>query len=423
MASSNLPAAKAFSAPRPRAPQRSNRDIARDFLDLHFRLEGGTNLPVFTRFERPIRLRVVGNPSAGFQRDLSQLLQRFKREAGIDIQRVNSGPVEITVQAVSSRAIHRALPKAACFVVPNVDSLAELRRKRRSPDTDWSRLRSRERLAVFVPNDISPQETRDCLHEELAQAIGPLNDLYRLSDSVFNDDNVHTVLTGFDMLVLRATYAPELRTGMSRSEVAAILPGLLSRLNPAGNSIASRALPATPRSWINAIETALGPGSGFSSRKRAANQAVVLAQELGWSDHRRAYSHYVLGRMIQAHEPELAQRHFQTALDFLRQTPGSDLHQAVIRPRMAAYLIARGDGEAALQQINPALPVASRFENAALLATSLLIKAEALDLLGQFATANTVRLDSLGWARYGFGPDWAVKAKIREVADLRPSPN
>ena len=127
--------------------------------------------------------------------------------------------------------------------------------------------------------------------------------------------------------------------------------------------------------------------------------------------------------MIQAHEPELAQRHFQTALDFLRQTPGSDLHQAVIRPRMAAYLIARGDGEAALQQINPALPVASRFENAALLATSLLIKAEALDLLGQFATANTVRLDSLGWARYGFGPDWAVKAKIREVADLRPSPN
>jgi len=34
----------------------------------------------------------------------------------------------------------------------------------------------------------SPQEVRDCLHEELAQALGPLNDLYRLPDSVFNDD-------------------------------------------------------------------------------------------------------------------------------------------------------------------------------------------------------------------------------------------
>jgi hypothetical protein len=64
-----------------------------------------------------------------------------------------------------------------------------------------------------------------------------------------------------------------------------------------------------------------------------------------------------------------------------------------------------------------------RHENAALLATSLLIKAEALDLLGQFATANTVRLDSLGWARYGFGPEWAVQSKMREVADLRPATN
>lgn len=419
-APNSLPPAKAFAAPRPIPPQRSNLDIARDFLDLHFQLEGGTQLPVFTRFERPIRLQVIGTPSAGFQRDLDLLLHRFRQEAGIDIQRVNSGPVEITVQAVSSRAIHRALPKAACFVVPNVDSLSDLRRNRRNPDTNWSRLRKRERLAVFVPNDISPQEARDCLHEELAQAIGPLNDLYRLSDSVFNDDNVHTVLTGFDMLVLRATYAPELRTGMSRFEVEAILPGLLSRLNPAGNSIASRALPATPRSWISAIETALGPGSRLNDRKRAANKAVVLARSLGWSDHRRAYSHFVLGRMTQATEPDLAQRHFQTAIDFLHRNPGTELHEAIIRPRMAAYDIARGEGETALSRINPVLPQATRFENAALLAEALLIKAEALDLLGQFATANSVRLDSLGWARYGFGPDWAVQSKVREVANLHP---
>ncbi len=420
LASNSLPPAKSFSTPRPQPPQRSNRDIANDFLDLHFQLEGGTQLPVLTRFERPIRLRVVGTPGAGFQRDLDQLLKRFRTEAGIDIQRVNSGPVEITVQAVSSQAIHRALPKAACFVVPNVDSLSDLHRNRRNPETNWSNLRHRERLAVFVPNDISPQEARDCLHEELAQAIGPLNDLYRLSDSVFNDDNVHTVLTGFDMLVLRTTYAPELRTGMSRSEVAAQLPALLSRLNPAGDTIAARALPATPRSWINAIETALGPGSLLNDRKRAANQAVILARDLGWSDHRRAYSHYVLGRMIQASDPDLAQRHFQTALDFLHQNPRTDLHKAIIRPRMAAYDIARGEGEIALQRINPVLVQAARHENAALLAEALLIKAEALDLLGQFATANRVRLDSLGWARYGFGPDWAVQSKVREVAELRP---
>ena len=50
-------------------------------------------------------------------------------------------------------------------------------------------------MAVFLPGDVSPQEIRDCLHEELAQALGPVNDLYRLTDSVFNDDNFNTVLT------------------------------------------------------------------------------------------------------------------------------------------------------------------------------------------------------------------------------------
>lgn len=423
IAINSLPPSKAFSTSTPQAPQRSNRDIVRDFLDLHFKLEGGTVLPFFTRFEGPIRLRVAGTPSSGFLQDLNRVLARLDDEAGISIQRVGAGPAEITVQAVTSQAIQRALPKAACFVVPNVESLADLRRKRRSPDTDWSQLRSRERLAVFVPTDVSPQEARDCLHEELAQAIGPLNDLYRLSDSVFNDDNIHTVLTGFDMLILRATYAPELQTGMTRSQVAAVLPGLLARLNPAGETIGSDALPATPRSWIEAIEGALGPGNSLIMRKRAANRAVILAQELGWRDHRRAYSHYVLGRMIQSGEPDLAQRHFQTALDFLRQRPNSDLHQAVIRPRMAAFDIARGNGERALQRITPVIAQAARHENAALLATALLIKAEALDLLGQFASANTVRLDSLGWARYGFGPDWAVQSKVREVAELRPSSN
>ena len=42
------------------------------------------------------------------------------------------------------------------------------------------------------------------------------------------------------------------------------------------------------------------------------------------------------------------------------------------------------------------------------------------DLTGRGAEAEAVRLDSLGWARYGFGADWAVRAKLREVAALNP---
>ena len=41
---------------------------------------------------------------------------------------------------------------------------------------------------------------------------------------------VHAVLTGFDMTILRAYYDPALRSGMTRGQVVAALPGILSGL-------------------------------------------------------------------------------------------------------------------------------------------------------------------------------------------------
>ncbi|MEM7190195.1 MAG: DUF2927 domain-containing protein, partial [Pseudomonadota bacterium] len=281
-------------------------------------------------------------------------------------------------------------------------------------------LRNRQKLGVFVPYDVSPQELRDCLHEELAQAIGPLNDLYRLPDSVFNDDNVHTVLTGFDMLILRATYDPELRNGMTKDEVASVLPGILARLNPRGINVAERPVSKTPRSWIDAIQTALGPGSTQAERRKAADAAALIAQQMGWNDHRRAFSHYILGRMVQIGDPELAQQHYGASMHYLAQTPGTELQKAYVVTQTAAYAIATGKPGDARRQVRSQLEVAARAENAALLSTLMLLEAETLDLQGKEDQAEDVRLDSLGWARYGFGSDWAVRARMQEVAALNP---
>jgi hypothetical protein len=411
---------KAFSAPRPVPASRSNRDIERDFMDLTFQLESGRTLTTFTRFEGPISVRVTGSPPPTLMPDLNRLLHRLRSEAGIDVASTRSGAANITIEAVTRAQIRRHLPKAACFVVPNISSLSEYRAAKRSKQANWSALRSREKLAIFLPNDASPQEVRDCLHEELAQALGPLNDLYRLPDSVFNDDNVHTVLTGFDMLVLRAYYSPELRNGMSRGQVAARLPAILSRLNPDGDQLAPRLSPATPRSWIRAIQTALGPGSSPTQRRKAANEALNIAQSIGWQDHRRAFSHFALGRIAQMSDPELAQDHFAAAEQYYRRSPGTALHRAYTASQLAAYAVAQGRGENALDMILPHLATAERYENAALLATLKMLQAEALDLTGRVAEAQAVRMDSLGWARYGFGSDWAVRAKQREISALSP---
>lgn len=421
VSASTLPPMKTFGAPRPSRPAKSNIDLTNDFVELSFRLESGRDLPLFTRFETPISVRVTGAPPASLGSDLNKLLHRLRTEAGIKIsQTPSSQPANITIQAVSRAEIRRALPHAACFVVPNIDSIAEYRSAKRTPKTNWAIMRKREKLAIFLPNDASPQEVRDCLHEELAQALGPLNDLYRLPDSVFNDDNVHTVLTGFDMMILRAYYSPELRSGMTRGQVKAKLPGIFSRINPGGNGRAAKFASRTPRAWSQAVQKALGPGSSMRERSVAADQALKIASAMGWHDHRLAFAHYASGRILLASDPKAAQQHFLAADRYYAATPGANLHRAYVATQLAAHAITQGDGTRALLLIGPHIDRAARNENAILLSTLLLLRAEALDLNGRTAEARTVRLDSLGWARYGFGPDWAVRAKVREISSLSP---
>lgn len=415
-----LPPIKAFSTPRPIPPNRSNRDIARDFLDLSFELESGRSLERLTRFEGPITVRVTGAPPSGMMPDLKALLHRLRSEARIDISLTQSPSANITIQAVSRRDIRKALPQAACFVVPNISSLSQYRSARRSGAANWALLENRTKIAIFLPNDTSPQETRDCLHEELAQALGPLNDLYRLPDSVFNDDNIHAVLTGFDMTILRAYYDPTLRTGMTRGEVAARLPAILSRINPRGDLLSSNPLPETPRAWINAVQTALGPGTSPANRRAAARQALVIAQNNGWQDHRLGFAHYALGRLLQSQDIAAAHSHFIAADRAYRSAEPFGPHRAFVATQLSAYAISAGQSREALNLLSPQIGPAGRFENAALLSTLMLLQAEALAMEGKLEEAGALRLDSLGWARYGFGPDWAVRAKLREMTALSP---
>jgi hypothetical protein len=406
------------AAPRRQPVGLSNATLAQDFLDLSFALESGRQLPVFTRFEGPVAVRLTGAPPASARSDLALLIARLRTEAGIDIAQTESADAQISVEAVPRAQIKRLLPEAACFVAPNVSSLSEYRRARRSNRTNWTLVDARQKVAIFIPNDVSPQEARDCLHEELAQALGPLNDLYRLPNSVFNDDNVHTVLTDFDMLMLRVTYAPELTSGMSRDAVAEALPAILARLNPGGAWGSGDRIDRTPRAWIDAIETALGPRAGPLSRKSAADRALAIAKERGWTDQRRGFSHYARARLMQGYDLEGAKAEYLEADRFFAQSTQTRLHRAYVATQLAAFALAEGLPEEALARTAAALPAARAAQNAALLATLQLMQAEALDALGRPDEAAALRLDSLGWARYGFGSDRTVRLKLGEIAAL-----
>ncbi len=416
----DLPDMRMFTTPADNPSIRSNTEIAGDFLDLAFRMESGRAIAQMTRFEGPISVRITGAPGPTIAPDLRALLGRLQTEAGIDIFLTGAPDAAITIEAIPQAELNAAVPRAACFVVPRVSSWAEFKVARRTPQVDWTTLTRRDRAAIFVPSDAAPQEIRDCLHEELAQAIGPLNDLYRLPDSVFNDDNINAVLTGFDMLILRAYYSPELRNGMQRGEAAAIMPGLLARLNPRGQVARARPRNDTSRDWIVAMETALGGQENAATRRRAAEDAINLARAFNWTGTRPGFAYYAYGRLQVQNDPAVALGAFREADRQFRLSPETRLHEAHVAVQLAAFALSSGDVQGTLALVDGAIPIAAGYQNAALLSTLLMFRAEALSLDGRTEEAAAVRLDSLGWARYGFGDGAAILARQAEIAALNP---
>lgn len=417
----NLPPMKRFGATRTEAPRRNNAALARDYLDLSFEMESGRRLDRLTRFEEPVTVGVRGPAPQTLAQDLRALIARLRSEAGIDIRLAQAGETpSITVNVISRRELRRQQPDAACFILPNISTWEEFRRQRRAPALDWARLERRTRAAIFLPGDVAPQEVRDCLHEEIAQALGPLNDLYRLPDSIFNDDNFHRVLTGFDMLMLRIHYDRSLSNGMSRAQVAARLPAILSRLNPRGAGGGTDLRPATPRAWIEDIKRATGPGANGAVRRGAAERAVAYGRSQGWTDSRGAYALYVLGRLNLQADPDRALNALLAARSLYAASPETRLHAAEVSVHLAAFALSSGQPEDALRLTADAIGPLRRGQNAGELATALMIRAEALDLLGRVSEAEATRLDSLGWARYGIGDGQDLLRRLRDIRGLNP---
>ncbi len=419
-----LPPMLNFNSVRATPSVRANRQLAGDFLDLSFELESGRELTRLTRFKGDIPVVLRGEANPTLKRDLDRLLARLQREAGVPIRLARPGEAAaIIVEVLPRKDLQRVVPQAACFVVPRVSGWEEFRSERRSGKVDWTTLQTRDVASVFLPGDVSPQEARDCLHEEIAQALGPLNDLYRLPDSVFNDDNFHTVLTGFDMLMLRVYYDGALANGMTRAQVQAALPAILARQNPGGERSGPPPVPSTPRIWVDAIESALGPRGMPAHRRASARRAVELARAAGWRDTRMAFSLYAMGRLTLTKEPELALAAFLEASTIYRSLPDTQIQAAHVAMQLAAYSLSAGQARETVAIIDENLPAVRAAENAALLSTLMMMRAEALEMMGNVAEARAERTEALGWARYGFGPDELVRERATEIAALAPGPS
>ncbi|MEO0914368.1 MAG: DUF2927 domain-containing protein, partial [Pseudomonadota bacterium] len=377
---------------QPRGVTRSNIVLAEDFLDLTFALESGQQLPGLLRYEGPVRVSMPSPTLAPYRRDLENLLARLRNEAGINI-RSTQNPLEaqLHVEGVPSAEIQRAFPGAACFIIPGVTSWSDFRRARGR--IRWSDQTTLMQTGIFVPNDSTPQDIRDFLHEEIGQALGPANDIYRLPDSVFNDDNFHAILTSFDMLMLRTLYDPALRSGMPRAAAARVVPSILDRINPSGRGVGAQPRAAESAVWKRQIEAAMTRRNSRLGRIRAANRAVAIAGAMRPVDHRLGTALVTRGRLSFRANPQQAAVDFASAYQLLSTRLGAgDIRTAQAALHLAIFALKNGDFPQALSLARNAEPAAKRGENAVLLSGLLAVQAQAQSGMGDKAKARATRI-------------------------------
>ncbi|MBL4805993.1 MAG: DUF2927 domain-containing protein [Rhodobacteraceae bacterium] len=387
--------------------------MAQDFMDLVFRTETGQTIPGLLKYQGPIRVSLSPALSA-YRGDLNGVLQTIRTGAGIDI--ATGSNAQIHIRQVPAAAMERAFPTAACVVASGVSSWAAFRR---GENQRWSRQMHLQKAAIFIPDNAPPYIVRACLNEEIAQALGPVNDLYRIADSVFNDDNVHNRLTRFDLLMLRLLYSTELTAGASAAQVSAQLPALLDTLNPAGriNGGAAR----SDNSWKAVIETAMTGSNPRGNRIAAAQRATSMAR--GFGDHRLVHSLLVYGRLNLRNAPERAAPAFQEAYTLsLNQLGPNNLRTALTAMHIAAVALAARQYDDVITLTTTALSVAKAHQDPVLESGIQGLRALAFRGLGQDRQAASARLDSLAQARYAFGADAArVAAAQAELAGLIPA--
>lgn len=136
-----------------------------------------------------------------------------KSQANINIFLTRSNHVnQIISREISPKAV-KQLRDSVC--------LANIRTNKNSEIT---------KAIVIIPVDRARMHGKlvSCIVEELSQILGLPNDSKTIYPTIFSDKNIYKLLTGLDYLLLKLLYSPEIKTGMTKSELKPVIHKILS---------------------------------------------------------------------------------------------------------------------------------------------------------------------------------------------------
>jgi hypothetical protein len=213
----------------------TDAEIKDGFFKIAFNAELQLGAPAerVRKFDEPVRIFL----DSKFLDSKGEPDRRPQIEAVIaDIRaRVNHLDVAVTSDRQAANFIVRLV--AARDVEPTIRSLYGHDKARRiqqklnpqclSGIAKDQRFRIR-RAEVILPVDAGDFTFYDCAYEELLQALGAINDDRSVPWTMFNDDVQMGFFDIYDQYLLNILYDPRLRPGMTKAEVSARLPDVMS---------------------------------------------------------------------------------------------------------------------------------------------------------------------------------------------------
>ncbi|MCY1125556.1 DUF2927 domain-containing protein [Frigidibacter sp. RF13] len=184
-----------FGASVPLDQRRADRSVIQSYIARLSRLSG---LPIRLVADRPNFLVLIENPAE--RRSLDARIRAFRPDTS-----------EAAIRSVVAMA-----PATYCTAFSY---------------TAGGSGRYDRALAV-IRGELPDLMRQACIEEEIAQALGLVNDSSRARPSIFNDNQEFGTLTRQDELMIRLLYDPRLRPGMALAEARPIIDTIAAELVP-----------------------------------------------------------------------------------------------------------------------------------------------------------------------------------------------
>ncbi|MBX2855569.1 MAG: DUF2927 domain-containing protein [Rhodobacteraceae bacterium] len=396
--------------------KRDNAAIAQDFDYLVFETEGGRRFDQLNKLREPIAVAFLGQRFNEYRPFTRKFVQELAREADIDLflaetpEQASQAASRVHIRFVSFGEMDISTPDAQCIFLAGAEPFWRII----DDEARYAELAqqiSPSEMTVYIPINATPEEVRECLYEEITQALGPQNDLLHLSDSIFNDENSHSRPTPYDLLILKALYDRRLQPLQSRDEVMALLPAILADHHPSG--LTSAAMPPLAR-WkeLDSLwNTALSHRNDAEAIAERFNEASAMANQLPAHDYRRLAFEAV---SLALHRPANAPEQFAELAERFEAPPFEDpLRAALMRVEQVVALHASARWSEVPAAANGSLDTlarAGRDDRVAELYCSL---SSALYSMGRREEALEHGAQCLTWTSYALGEDHPETMKVR----------